>query len=157
MYYNYIYTGFASSAADFVIGGNGASLAYLIADNGYDVWLGNSRGNIYSQNHQVLQNTSIDFWDFSFHEIGMYDLPAIIDYALHKVNGTSLTYLGYSQGTTALFVLLSMKPEYNSKISTAHLMAPVAYMRYPSFVKNSIPIVYRIVVRLSRFVNIFLM
>lgn len=139
--------GLGCSAADFVLGGNGASLAYLLAGNEYDVWLGNVRGNIFSQNHQILKNTSHDFWDFSFHEIGVYDLPAIIDYALNKLNGTSLTYLGYSQGTTAFFVLLSMKPDYNFKISTAHLMAPVAYMRYPNFLKILSPIKYRIVVR----------
>lgn len=114
-----------------MIGGNGSSLAYLLADNGYDVWLGNSRGNVFSQTHKTLTTESHEFWKFSFHEIGVYDLPAIINYALDTSNTTSLTYCGYSQGTTAFFVLLSMRPEYNSKISTAHLMAPVAFMRFP--------------------------
>lgn len=106
-------------------------MAYLLVDNGYDVWLGNARGNVFSQAHKTLSTESHEFWKFSFHEIGVYDLPAIINYALDKGNTTSLTYCGYSQGTTVFFVLLSMKPEFNSKISTAHLMAPVAYMRFP--------------------------
>ncbi|XP_037046125.1 lipase 3-like [Bradysia coprophila] len=127
----FIMHGIESSAADYVIGGNNASLAYLLSDNGYDVWLGNARGNIFSRAHKTLSVDSHDFWKFSFHEIGMYDLPAIIDYALDKGDTTSLTYCGYSQGTTVFFVLLSMRPEYNSKISTAFLKAPVAYMRFP--------------------------
>lgn len=56
--------------------------------------------------------------------------------------------LGHSQGTTVFFVLLSMRPEYSLKISTAHLMAPVAYMRYATVFKKSLVLVMnQIVVR----------
>lgn len=95
----------------------------------------------------MKKTKSHEFWKFSFHEIGLYDLPAMIDYALDKDNTTSLTYCGHSQGTTVFFVLLSMRPEYNSKISTAHLMAPVAYMRFPCQLFKSVISMYdRIVV-----------
>lgn len=60
------------------------SLAYVLANAGYDVWLGNNRGNIYSRKHQTL-NPDIDtakFFDFSFYELGKYDLPANVDYIL---------------------------------------------------------------------------
>lgn len=125
-----LFKGLECSAADFVIGDTGASLAYLLADNGYDVWLGNGRGNIFSKAHETLNTTSYDFWNFSFHEIGVYDVPAMIDYALNMNNATKLTYIGYSQGTTVFLILLSMKPDYNSKISIAYLMAPAVYFRY---------------------------
>jgi predicted alpha/beta hydrolase len=45
-----------------------------LANQGYDVWVGNSRGNAYSS---PLINTKIKaFWDFSFDEMAKYDLPA---------------------------------------------------------------------------------
>lgn len=40
----------------------------------------------------------------------------------------NLWYIGHSMGTTMLFALLSMRPEYNSKIRAGFALAPVAYM-----------------------------
>lgn len=40
--------------------------AYILADNGYDVWLGNIRGTKYSKAHATLKATNKDFWDFTF-------------------------------------------------------------------------------------------
>lgn len=38
--------------------------------SGYDVWLGNARGNSYSRRHTRLTADEKAFWDFSWHEIG---------------------------------------------------------------------------------------
>lgn len=106
------------------------ALPYLLVDSGFDVWVGNSRGNTYSRNHTSLSTEKSDFWKFSWHEIGYYDIAASIDYSL-RINGqghTAIHYVGHSQGTTVFFALMSMRPEYNAKIKTAHLFAPVAWM-----------------------------
>lgn len=64
---------------------------------------------------------------FSWHEMGIYDLPAMIDYILYKTGQKQLFYIGFSQGTTQFWVLMSLKPEYNRKIKLMSALAPVAY------------------------------
>lgn len=71
--------------------------------------------------------------------MGIFDHPAVIDYILQQTNNSKLYYLGYSQGTTSLMVLLSERPEYNSKIHVASLMAPVAYMSLPFISRLLLP------------------
>ncbi|XP_044019391.1 lipase 3-like [Aphidius gifuensis] len=92
------------------------SLAKQLADEGYDVWLANFRGTIYGRDHVTLSPNDKKFWDFSFHEIGYYDVPRTIDYVLNETNQSSLICVALSMGTTLTFVTLSEHPEYNSKI-----------------------------------------
>lgn len=102
---------------------------FILADEGYDVWLGNSRGNCYSRNHTTFDaDTDSEFWDFSWHEVGIYDLPSTIDYILNVTGKESLYYAGYSQGSTIMYVMCSMKPEYNAKIKLYVHLAPIAFM-----------------------------
>jgi lysosomal acid lipase/cholesteryl ester hydrolase len=37
---------------------------YVLADAGYDVWLGNARGNTYSMKHVQFTAQGKKFWDF---------------------------------------------------------------------------------------------
>lgn len=120
--------GLSATSGDFIVAGSKIALAYLLSSSGYDVWLGNARGNKYSMSHASLSSESNEFWQFSWHEIGFYDLAAVIDYMLKVTESMKTFYVGHSQGTTALAVLLSTRPEYNQKILQAHLMAPAVYM-----------------------------
>lgn len=124
----FIQHGLLSSSADFLIAGPRNGLAYILADAGYDVWMGNFRGNSYSRRHESMSPTSRDFWKFSWHELGTNDLPRMIDYVLAKTGQKKLHYIGHSQGTTTFLVMTSKKTDYNDKIRSAHLMAPIAYM-----------------------------
>ena len=40
------------------------SFAYLLADKGFDVWMGNVRGNDYSRRHVSLSPDDVKFWEF---------------------------------------------------------------------------------------------
>ncbi|XP_013183260.1 lipase 3 [Amyelois transitella] len=105
------------------------SLAVLLARAGYDVWVGNNRGNRYSRNHVSLDpNTDDQFWDFTFHEFGTLDLPATIDYILNQTGQSQLSAIGHSEGTTIFYVLGSKRPEYNDKIKVLAALGPIAYL-----------------------------
>ncbi|XP_068140647.1 lipase 3 [Drosophila tropicalis] len=130
--------GILCASDDWIINGPETSLAYMFADAGYDVWLGNARGNTYSRQHKSLHPDTSDFWKFSWHEIGVYDLAAMLDYSLSESNQTSLHFVAHSQGTTTFFVLMSSLPWYNEKVRSVHLLAPIAFMRYHSFILSKL-------------------
>ncbi|XP_013106001.1 lipase 3 [Stomoxys calcitrans] len=122
--------GLFSSSDGWMLNGPNDGIGFNLADAGYDVWFGNARGNTYNRHHVSRSINHPYFWRFSWHEIGHYDIAAMIDYALAR-NGQgqeSIHYIGHSQGTTVYFTLMSTRPEYNGKIKTAHMLAPVAYM-----------------------------
>lgn len=83
-------------------------LAISLAKAGYDVWLGNNRGTIFSNEHEKL-DWAVDeeeYWDFSFPELGMFDLPAMVETVVEETNGRKVRYIGTSLGTTQMFYAL---------------------------------------------------
>lgn len=109
-----------------ILRGPGKDLAYLLCDEGYDVWLLNTRGNFYGKRHKRLSPKESKFWRFSWHESGVHDAAATIDYILKTTGLEKLSLLGHSMGTTIELVLLSMKPAYNEKVNVVLSFAPVA-------------------------------
>jgi lysosomal acid lipase/cholesteryl ester hydrolase len=55
------------------------NLALYLVDRGYDVWMGNARGNKYSQSHLTRNPKNDDFWGFSINEFAIFDLPGTVD------------------------------------------------------------------------------
>ncbi|XP_069676692.1 gastric triacylglycerol lipase-like isoform X2 [Periplaneta americana] len=118
-----------SSAADaWLFAGKDKSLGFILADAGYDVWLTNIRGNRYCLKHISLSPDFPKFWDFSWHEMGYYDLPATIDYILAVTQQPTVYYVGYSMGNTMLYVMTSTRPEYNEKLKIGINLSPVVYI-----------------------------
>lgn len=53
----------------------------------------------------------------------------MIDFVLNQTKQSQLVFLGYSQGGTTIFALLSERPEYNDKIALVHGMGAAVFMK----------------------------
>ncbi|XP_075082071.1 triacylglycerol lipase 2-like isoform X5 [Nicotiana tabacum] len=73
------------------------SLAFILADEGYDVWIANTRGTKYSQGHTSLSPQDPEYWEWSWDELVDFDLPATLKY-VHDQTGQKLHYVGHSLG-----------------------------------------------------------
>lgn len=56
--------------------------AFILARQGYDVWLGNNRGNRWSQKHLTMDPKHKEFWQWSWEEMGTKDVPAMTDHII---------------------------------------------------------------------------
>ena len=119
----YLQHGLMCCSADWMVPGG---IAYVLADHGYDVWMGNFRGNVFSLGHTHLSHKTNDFWYFSWDQHGIVDLPAMIHYVMKSTKVKTIRYIGHSMGTTSLFVMLNEFPEMNNIIDYCVAMAPVA-------------------------------
>jgi len=117
--------GLLCNSDDWLLNRENQSLAYILADNGYDVWLGNFRGTRYSKRHTVMKPKEDRFWDFSWDEYAKFDLPAMVNYILAKTNQPNLAYIGHSEGTMTNFAHMSEDPVYASKINKFFALGPV--------------------------------
>ncbi|XP_026278318.1 gastric triacylglycerol lipase-like [Frankliniella occidentalis] len=115
-----------SSSAEYLVLGPGKALAYMLADEGFDVWLQNVRGNTYSLNHTTLSTKEAAFWDFSYDEHGTQDLPALIQYAMQETGQQEVQYVGFSMGTTSMFIMGAERPDVAKHVKLYTGFAPVA-------------------------------
>ena len=101
-----------------------------MADLGYDVWMGNARGNRYSNKHVYLDPITDyrAYWDFTFEDIAMKDLPLMINYAMNISAVDQLIFIGHSTGATEFLAMAAEQPAINDKISLFVAMAPSSYM-----------------------------
>ncbi|KAF4531446.1 hypothetical protein B566_EDAN004217 [Ephemera danica] len=134
--------GLLASSADWLIPGPGRALAYILSDLGYDIWLGNARGNTYSRAHRNLSASDSAFWNFTWHEMGYYDLPAVTQMIVDKTGHKQLVYVGHSMGTTMFWTFCATRPELQHRVRQMHALAPVAFMsRMQSPLRNLAPYV----------------
>ncbi|KAK9318909.1 Alpha/Beta hydrolase protein [Lipomyces orientalis] len=99
-------------------------LPFLLVEQGYDVWLGNNRGNKYSRRHVSLQSTENAFWNFSVDEFALYDIPNTVDYILSMTGQKALAYVGFSQGSAQAFAALSIRPQLNDQVKVIVGLSP---------------------------------
>ncbi|XP_078170814.1 lipase 1 isoform X1 [Carex rostrata] len=104
------------------------SLGYILADNGFDVWVGNVRGTRWSKNHASYNVHDKEFWDWSWQELAQYDLLATLSY-INLETQSKVIYVGHSQGTIMGLAAFTM-PEIAELIHSAALLCPISYLNH---------------------------
>lgn len=106
-------------------------LAFTLWNAGYDVWLPNHRGTYYTRRHVSLKADSVKFWDFTFHEIGVYDYSAICRFVKKKTSSKNVIFIGHSMSTTSALIYASMKPEESKDLVKLYiLLSPTSTFKY---------------------------
>ncbi|KAJ3319153.1 hypothetical protein HDV06_006656 [Boothiomyces sp. JEL0866] len=142
-----VWHGLSNSSDMFVASNPESSLAFVLADAGFDVWLGNARGTEYSFKHEHLNlNDKSDlkkFWEFSIDHLANFDVPAVVDYVLSYTKREKVSYIGFSQGSAQAIAALALNDDLNHKIN--HLIGLA-----PAMKPNEIPDNF-----LSKYINMF--
>ncbi|KAL4071356.1 Alpha/Beta hydrolase protein [Scleroderma yunnanense] len=99
-------------------------IPFVLVEQGFDVWLGNNRGNKYSKKSLHYSPNSRKFWDYSLDDFAWHDIPDTIEYILDITKAASLGYVGFSQGTAQAFAALSIHPQLNEKVNVFIALAP---------------------------------
>ncbi|KAK4225109.1 putative sterol esterase [Podospora fimiseda] len=100
------------------------ALPFVLVERGFDVWLGNNRGNKYSKKSIHSSPNSNEFWNFSIDQFALHDIPNSISYILETTGQPSLSYIGFSQGTAQAFASLSIHPKLNDQVNVFIALAP---------------------------------
>ena len=59
-----------------------------------------SRGTIHSNKHVKYTVKDRQYWNFTVHEMALYDVPTYLNYILDITEHDQVIYIGHSQGTT---------------------------------------------------------
>lgn len=100
----------------------------MLADAGFDVWMGNARGNRYAQNHTTLKPSQSAFWAFSWDQQVQYDVPDTVKFIISTTGASKVGYVGHSQGTTQGFAAFLSNPTLASQTFAYAALAPVAHV-----------------------------
>ena len=86
----------------------------MLAAQGYDVWVGNNRGNRLSRDES---DSCPVYWNYNFDHLVEYDQPAIINGVLQETGKEKIIYVGHSQGSTQFLLGLGIHTHFQSKIA----------------------------------------
>ncbi|XP_047332900.1 triacylglycerol lipase 1 [Impatiens glandulifera] len=102
------------------------SLGYILADHGFDVWVGNVRGTRWSHGHVSLSVRRKKFWDWSWEQLAEYDLTAMLNY-VQSVARSKVFVVGHSQGTIMSLAAFT-NPDVVNMVEGAALLCPISYL-----------------------------
>ena len=108
----FIQHGYFDSADITVMNGPENSLAFYLANQGFDVWIGNARGNKFSRKHSTLNpDLNTTYWDFSFVE-RVEDDKANIEYVRSATKQNKIGFIAHSEAAATMLTGLSQNSEW---------------------------------------------
>ncbi|XP_068638133.1 triacylglycerol lipase 1-like [Aristolochia californica] len=122
----FLYHGIMQGGDVWVMNGAEESLGFILAEAGYDVWIGNSRSSDFSFGHLLYSPSQGEYWDWSFDDIVAYDLPAMLRF-ISGVTEKRILFVGFSQGSMAGFAALTENC-LARLVEKAVMLCPVAYL-----------------------------
>lgn len=124
--------GVVDAGYTFLLSGGNRCLALYLGRKGFDVWISNSRGQAYSTEHTEgyrWYNPFSKYWDFSLHEMGVYDFPAVINYVKQVTGYSKVNYIGHSQGATQYYIKSSFDPKFvNDNVESFVGIGPAVFL-----------------------------
>uniref|UniRef100_A0A5B7C7H5 Lipase n=1 Tax=Davidia involucrata TaxID=16924 RepID=A0A5B7C7H5_DAVIN len=106
------------------------SLGFILADHGFDVWVGNVRGTRWSHGHISLSEKDKEFWDWSWEELALFDLAEMIHH-VNLITNSKIFVVGHSQGTIMSLAALT-QPDIVKMVEAAALLCPISYLEHVS-------------------------
>ena len=106
----------------------GGNLGFELAKRGHDVWLLDQRSTFFSANHTFYHSNQAEYWDWCLDQMALIDLPVTIDYITTVTGSSRIGYVGYSQGSMTMFMLMSRIPKYNQIIRPFVSLAPIFFL-----------------------------
>ncbi|KAI8923746.1 Alpha/Beta hydrolase protein [Entophlyctis helioformis] len=117
--------GLFQSAGVFVSSGR-SSLAFHLADAGFDVWLGNNRAC--TKLHVDHHPSSLAFWDWSLDDLATHDFPTMLEYVAVQTRHAQVSVIGHSQGNAQAFLALLINPKLCRRIRCLVALAPAVFL-----------------------------
>ncbi|KAG0172077.1 hypothetical protein DFQ28_010067 [Apophysomyces sp. BC1034] len=102
------------------------SIAFALADQGYDVWIGNNRA-VATREHMYLDSDDPEYWNWGLKEIGAYDFAAMVVYVRKHTGQAKIAYIGHSQGNAQGCIGLALRPEIAESLSCFVALAPAVF------------------------------
>jgi len=120
--------GVLMSSDTWLVNHRNQSLPFYLWDQGFDVWLGNVRGNKHSRRHKNLDPDQGQFWRWTFDEMGRYDVTSMVEYVTKVTKKRKVNYIGHSQGCVVLFSSVIQNSDVGRKINKFFALAPAGYI-----------------------------
>jgi len=116
------------------------SLSFRLARDGYDVWFGNNRTNLYGQlaTDMSLDDSSIrlhenindkKYWDYSIDQLVQYDFPAMVNHIRETTGVDKIDFMGASQGAGQAMASLTEFPEMKHMFNSMILSCPAVFIK----------------------------